>query len=101
MASAGATWWSGEESGSIQPYPPLPQQTPQPPAPRPQKPVSKRQQAQTFGAIALGVGVVMLIVGAVGSQSVVVIVGLIAAAWGMWRLVTAGAAKNTRPPGQT
>ena len=105
MASAGATWWAGEEPGSVRPQQPpqsqQPPQPPQPPAPRSQKPVSKRQQAQTFGAIALGVGVVMLIVGAVGSQSVVVIVGLIAAAWGMWRLVTAGAAKNTRPPGQT
>jgi hypothetical protein len=63
--------------------------------------VSKRQQAQTFGAIALGVGIVMLIAGAVASQLIVVIVGLIAAAWGMWRLVTAGAEQNTKPPGQT
>jgi hypothetical protein len=102
MAPAGATWWSGEESGSAQPpRTPQPQQPPQPPAPRPHRPVSKRQQAQTFGAIALGVGIVMLIAGAVASQLIVVIVGLIAAAWGMWRLVTAGAGKNTKPPGQT
>jgi len=63
--------------------------------------MSKRQQAQTFGAIALGVGIVMLIAGGAGSQSVVVIIGLIAAAWGIWRLVTAGAGKNTKPPAQT
>jgi uncharacterized membrane protein HdeD (DUF308 family) len=63
--------------------------------------VSKRQQAQTFGGIALGVGIVMLIAGAVASQVIVVVIGLIAAAWGMWRLVTAGAGKNAQPPGQT
>jgi hypothetical protein len=101
MAPAGATWWSREESGSAQPpRTPQPQQPPQPPAPRPHRPVSKRQQAQTFGAIALGVGIVMLIAGAVGSQPVVVVIGLIAAAWGTWRLVTAGAGKNTKPPGR-
>jgi hypothetical protein len=116
MAPAGATWWSGNEPGPAQsprtpqsqpPQSPQPQQPPQsqqpsrPPAPRSPQPVSKRQQAQTFGAIALGVGIVMLIAGAVASQLIVVIVGLIAAAWGMWRLVTAGAEKNTKPPGQT
>jgi hypothetical protein len=47
------------------------------------------------------VGIVMLIVGGVGSQPVVVIIGLVAAAWGTWRLVTAGTGKNTKPPGQT
>jgi len=111
MAPAGATWWSGKEAGPAQPpqspqqQQPLqsqqPKQPPQPPAPRPPRPVSKRQQAQTFGAIALGVGIVMLIAGAAGSQPVVVVIGLIAAAWGMWRLVTAGPGKNTKPPGQT
>ena len=111
MAPAGATWWSGKEAGPAQPpqspqqQQPLqsqqPKQPPQPPAPRPPRPVSKRQQAQTFGAIALGVGIVMLIAGAAGSQPVVVVIGLIAAAWGMWRLVTAGDGKNTKPPGQT
>jgi hypothetical protein len=30
-----------------------------------------------------------------------VVIGLIAAAWGTWRLVTGGAGKNTKPPGQT
>ena len=63
--------------------------------------MSKRQQAQTFGGIALAVGVVMLIAGAAGSQGAVVIIGLIAAAWGVWRLVTAGAGPNPKPPGQT
>jgi hypothetical protein len=63
--------------------------------------VSKRQQAQTFGGIALGVGVVMLIAGAGASQFAVVIIGLIVAAWGIWRLITAGGGPNTPPPGQT
>jgi eukaryotic-like serine/threonine-protein kinase len=105
MAPPGATWWYGKEPGSAQP--PRPQQQPQsqqpkqPPAPRPRGPVSKRQQAQTFGAIALAVGVVMLIAGAAGSQFAVVIIGLIVAAWGIWRLVTAGGGQNTTPPGQT
>jgi len=108
MAPAGATWWSGKAPASAQPprtpqaqQSPQPQPPPQAPTPRPQRPVSKRQQAQTFGAIALGVGIVIVIAGAVGSQPVVVIIGLIAAAWGMWRLVSAGAGKNTKPPGQT
>jgi eukaryotic-like serine/threonine-protein kinase len=111
MAPPGATWWYGKESGSAQPLrpqqPPQPSQQPQPqqpkqpPAPRPRGPVSKRQQAQTFGGIALGVGVVMLIAGAAASQFAVVIIGLIVAAWGIWRLVTAGGGQNTTPPGQT
>lgn len=108
MAPAGATWWTGKESGPAQTsqpprpqQPQQPQQPKQPPAPRPRGPVSKRQQAQTFGAIALAVGVVMLIAGAAGSQFAVVIIGLIVAAWGLWRLVTAGGGQNTKPPGQT
>jgi hypothetical protein len=105
MAPAGATWWTGEGPGSAQSprpqQPPQPQQPKPPPAPRPRGPVSKRQQAQTFGAIALGVGVVMLIAGAAGTQFAVVIIGLIVAAWGIWRLVTAGGGQNTKPPGQT
>jgi hypothetical protein len=101
MAPAGATWWTGQEPGSVQPPRPRQQQPPAPPpAPRPRGPVSKRQQAQTFGGIALGVGIVMLIAGAAGSQFAVVIIGLIVAAWGLWRLVTAGGGQNTKPPGQ-
>ena len=102
MAPAGGTWWSGPESASAQPpRPPQPQQPQRPPAPRPRGPVSKRQQAQTFGGIALAVGIVMLIAGAAASQFAVVIIGLAAAAWGLWRLVTAGGGQNTKPPGQT
>ena len=63
--------------------------------------MSKRQQAQTFGGIALAVGIVMLIAGAAASQFAVVIIGLVAAAWGLWRLVTAGGGQNPKPPGQT
>jgi len=101
MAPPGSTWWTGPEPGSAQPRPQQPPQPNQPPAPRPRGPVSKRQQAQTFGGIALAVGVVMLIAGAAGSQFAVVIIGLIAAAWGIWRLITAGGGQNTKPPGQT
>jgi hypothetical protein len=52
------------------------------------------------GAIALGLGVVLLIIGAAGHIPIVVIGGLVAAAWGMWRLVT-GTGNNAKPPGQT
>jgi eukaryotic-like serine/threonine-protein kinase len=105
MAPAGGTWWYGQEPASVQPPRPpqqqQQQQPPQPPAPRPRGPVSKRQQAQTFGGIALAVGIVMLIAGAAASQFAVVIIGLAAAAWGLWRIVTAGAGPNPKPPGQT
>ena len=50
----------------------------------------------------------LLIIGAVGHVSVIVIGGLVAAAWGIWRLVTGtatgtgtGTGSNTKPPGQT
>jgi len=52
------------------------------------------------GAIALGLGIVLLIIGAASHIAVVVIGGLVAAAWGMWRLVT-GSGTNAKPPGQT
>jgi hypothetical protein len=56
--------------------------------------------------MALGLGIVLLIIGAVGQFALIVIVGLVAAAWGIWRLVTgtgtgSGPGSNTKPPGQT
>jgi hypothetical protein len=48
----------------------------------------------------LGVGIVLLIIGAASHVSVIVIGGLVAGAWGIWRLVT-GSASGTKPPGQT
>ena len=50
------------------------------------------------GAIALGLGIVLLIIGAASHVTVVVIVGLVAAAWGMWRIVT-GTGSNAKPRG--
>jgi len=45
---------------------------------------------------------VLLIIGAVGHVSIIVIGGLVAAAWGIWRLVTGtGPESKTKPPGQT
>jgi hypothetical protein len=61
--------------------------------------VDKVRQGQAIGALSLGLGIVLLIGGAGGNVGILVILGLIAAAWGMWRLVTMGG-KNTKPPGQ-
>jgi hypothetical protein len=43
---------------------------------------------------------VLLIVGATSHVTIIVLVGLVAASWGMWRLVT-GTGSNTKPPGQS
>jgi eukaryotic-like serine/threonine-protein kinase len=69
-------------------------------------PATKPQPGPVAGAIALGLGIVLLIIGAVGHVFIIVIGGLVAAAWGMWRLVTGtgtgtGTGSNTKPPGQT
>jgi hypothetical protein len=61
--------------------------------------VDKVRQDQTVGAVSLGLGLVLLIGGAGGHLGILVIIGLIAAAWGIWRLVTVGG-QNTKPPGQ-
>lgn len=47
----------------------------------------------------LGLGIVLLIIGAARDVPVIVVGGLVAGAWGMWRFVT-GTGRNTRPPGQ-
>ena len=93
MAPPGATWWSGPGSGAARTPPQAPVPSP-PPAP-----VDKVRQGQAIGALSLGLGIVLLIGGAGGNVGILVILGLIAAAWGMWRLVTMGG-KNTKPPGQ-
>jgi eukaryotic-like serine/threonine-protein kinase len=107
MAPAGATWWTGPGSGSTPPpaWPgpagPVPPRPGLPaPAPAPPGPVVKRQQAQTVGGLSLGLGLVLLIVGAASHVGVLVIIGLLAAAWGVWRLVTL-TGTNTKPPGRT
>ena len=71
------------------------------PAPsHPPVPATKRQPGPVVGAITLGLGIVLLIIGAASHIAVVVIGGLVAAAWGIWRLVT-GTGNNAKPPGQT
>ena len=77
---------------------------PGPSASAPPASATKPQPGPVAGAIALGLGIVLLIIGAVGHAFIIVIGGLVAAAWGMWRLVTGtgtGTGSNTKPPGQT
>jgi hypothetical protein len=47
----------------------------------------------------LGLGILLLIIGAASHVSIIVIGGLVAGAWGIWRLV-AGSGSGTKPPGQ-
>jgi len=83
--------------GSPMPGPSAPgSPMPGPSAPAPPASATKPQPGPVAGAIALGLGIVLLIVGAAGHVSVIVIVGLVAAAWGIWRLVTGA---GTKPPG--
>jgi hypothetical protein len=75
---------------------------PGPSAPSPPASATKPLLGPVAGAMALGFGIVLLIIGAVGHFPLIVIVGLVAAAWGIWRLVTrTGPGSNTKPPGQT
>ncbi len=65
-------------------------------------PASAAKPGPVTGSIALALGIVLLIIGAAAHVSIVVIGGLVAAAWGIWRLVTGtGSGSNTKPPGQT
>ena len=75
---------------------------PGPSASAPPAPAAKSQLGPVAGAIALGLGILLLIIGAASHVSIIVIGGLVAAAWGIWRLVTGtGTGSNTKPPGQT
>ncbi len=123
MAPPGATiWWTapgsapsaGPRPGPHGPVPPGPvppgpgphgsvPRGPVPGSPRPVPPSSAPPASATkpgpvAGSIALALGIVLLIVGAAAHVSIVVIGGLVAAAWGIWRLVT-GSGSNTKPPG--
>ena len=79
-----------------------------PPGPGPSFPVPPTpgqvarpgQSNSVVGAIALGLGIVLLIVGASVGATIIVLIGLGAGAWGIWRLVTAGA-NSQQPPGST
>ena len=90
---------------SVPPAPPAPgAPMPGPSASAPPAPATKPQPGPVAGAITLGLGIVLLIIGAAGHVPVIVLGGLVAAAWGIWRLVTGtgtGTGSNTKPPGQT
>ena len=68
------------------------------PRPAPSASPAKPRPGPTIGAITLGLGIVLLILGAASQVTIIVIGGLVAAAWGMWHLVTG---TGTKPPGQT
>jgi len=67
--------------------------------PGPSAPATRTQTGPVTGAIALVLGVILLALGAASHVSIVVIGGLVAGAWGIWRLVTATG--RGKPPGQT
>jgi len=79
------------------PVPPPPG-PPMPPIPG-SAPAKRTQAGPVVGAVALAVGILLLVIGAAIHVSVVVIGGLVAGAWGMWRLVTASGRSGGRPPG--
>jgi eukaryotic-like serine/threonine-protein kinase len=81
------------------PYGPMPA-APVPPVTGPLVRAARAQPAPVVGAVALGLGIVLLIIGAASHIAIIVIGGLVAGAWGMWRLVT-GAGRGRTPPGQT
>ena len=112
MTPPGATiWWSAPGSafpapGALVPGVPVPG-VPVPgvaapgapvPGPGPSGSPAKPRPGPTIGAITLGLGIVLLILGAASHVTIIVIGGLVAAAWGMWRLVSG---TGTKPPGQT
>jgi hypothetical protein len=81
------------------PVPPAPgSPRPGPSASSPPAAATKPRPGPVIGAIALGLGILLLLIGAAGHVAIIVIGGLVAAAWGMWRLVTG---TGTKPPGQT
>jgi len=70
---------------------------PGPNVPGPNVPAKRTQTSPAIGAVVLAVGILLLVIGAASHISVVVIGGLVAGAWGMWRLVTASG-KGGGPP---
>jgi len=79
------------------PHAPVPT-PPGPPVPGPATPAKRTHTGPVAGGVALALGILLLVIGAVSQVSVVVIGGLVVGAWGMWRLVTA-AGKGGGPPG--
>ena len=70
------------------------------PFPGSHAPAQRTQTSPAIGAVVLAFGILLLIIGAASNIPVVVIGGLVAGAWGMWRLVTA-TGRGGKPPGQT
>jgi hypothetical protein len=68
------------------------------PFPGSNAPAKRTQTSPAIGAVVLAVGILLLIIGAASHISVVVVGGLVAGAWGMWRLVTA-TGRGGKPPG--
>ena len=79
------------------PHAPVPT-PPGPPVPGPAAPATRTQAGPAVGAVALALGVLLLVIGAASHIGVVVIGGLVLGAWGMWRLVTA-TGRGGKPPG--
>ena len=107
-AGPGYPGYSAYSRGSVPPAPmprgyaphaPVPA-PPGPPGPGPSAPATRTQTGPVVGAVALALGIVLLAIGAASGVSMVVIGGLVAGAWGMWRLVTASG-KGGKPPGRT
>jgi hypothetical protein len=71
-----------------------------PARPSPAPAAKPQQPGSLLGAIALGLGIVLLIIGAYAGLSIVVIGGLVAGAWGIWRLVSAPGG-GAKPPGNS
>jgi len=101
-------WWTQPPAGQAQAqasprpggYPSRPPgpAPPGPPGPGPSAPATRALPGPVVGAVALALGIVLLAIGAASHVSVVVIGGLVAGAWGIWRLVTA-IGKGGKPPG--
>ena len=84
------------------PYPGQPGPGPGPgfpaqPAPGPA--ARSQPPGAVLGGVALGLGILLLIIGASAGLSVVVIGGLVAGAWGIWRLVTTSGNGSNGPGG--
>jgi eukaryotic-like serine/threonine-protein kinase len=104
MAPPGETWWTGPVSPPRVAYP----QRPAPRAPaQPPRAAGGRSHAGNallqnpiMGGIVLGAGAVLLIAGASDNAVVLVIIGLVAVACGIWWLVSSFGG-GARPPGQS
>jgi len=110
MVVPGSTiWWSLPQAGQAQgPSAPMPRgyaprapvpAPPGPPVPGPSAPATRTQAGPVVGAVALALGILLLAIGAASHISIIVIGGLVAGAWGIWRLVTA-TGKGGQPPGR-